>query len=669
LTNNTVLNFIGVVSGGGDNSSGNNSASKSTTVVVVGTPDLSVTVSGSSNIVAGTATNYLISVNNIGNAASFGQITNTTILPSGVTYNSFTGSGWSVVATLQGNGTTLITSTYNGITAAGGSANPLTLNVTPSAGLSNGTTVIINSSASGGGETNATNNSGSFSSVVTVVSPANLSVNISGPVTAAPNSTGTYVVNISNSGNNATSGQITSSITLPVGVSYNSFIGNGWTFVSASPQGNGTTILTFTTNNSISAGGNASALSLNLSYSSSLTNNTVLNFTSTVSGGGSSNSTGTTTTVIKGTPDIISNIFGPSVIFAGGTASYTLSTSNIGNAPTSGFTTTTFTVPSGLSYNSFLGNNWSFGSAILQPNGTTLVTFTYTGVIPVNGTSNNLTVNVTAGNLANGTNVTAISVVSGGGDISTANNSNSFNSIIIVQNLPDLTVTITGPSLISVNLPVNYTINVNNINNVATNNPIFVNTVLPVGVSYNSTSGTGWSSVSTLQVNGTTLVVSTNSGIIPANGNSNILILNVTASSSLSAGTIIVINGSVLGGGEGNTANNSFTISSIIHANTTFPDSNTAQINLVISGNVSTNDVILSGTTYGTPIPANSNPSNCVPIMSSNGSYTFTCATAGIYTYNVPVCPPEQTTACPTTPLVITVKASCNLVAPTLSKK
>ncbi|MDP1815504.1 MAG: Ig-like domain-containing protein, partial [Leadbetterella sp.] len=86
------------------------------------------------------------------------------------------------------------------------------------------------------------------------------------------------------------------------------------------------------------------------------------------------------------------------------------------------------------------------------------------------------------------------------------------------------------------------------------------------------------------------------------------------------------------------------------------PDFAVVQPNTPSSGNVSTNDSnVPAGTTYGQPVPVAGNPSPCVPVMASNGSYTFTCTTPGDYNFNVPVCPPGVTVNCPTVPLKITV--------------
>jgi Bacterial Ig domain len=93
-----------------------------------------------------------------------------------------------------------------------------------------------------------------------------------------------------------------------------------------------------------------------------------------------------------------------------------------------------------------------------------------------------------------------------------------------------------------------------------------------------------------------------------------------------------------------------------IGTNCLTPDVNVGLLNKPINGNVATNDKVLPGTTYGSPVlansPAGSNPSMT---MNSDGTYTFQADKPGVYTYNVPVCASGQSAPCPTVPLVITV--------------
>jgi gliding motility-associated-like protein len=85
------------------------------------------------------------------------------------------------------------------------------------------------------------------------------------------------------------------------------------------------------------------------------------------------------------------------------------------------------------------------------------------------------------------------------------------------------------------------------------------------------------------------------------------------------------------------------------------PDFGATNISVPLSGNISTNDNVPAGTSYGQPAANASNPTGATISMNANGTYSFNATKPGTYTYYVPVCPAGQTTGCPVTPLVITV--------------
>ena len=87
----------------------------------------------------------------------------------------------------------------------------------------------------------------------------------------------------------------------------------------------------------------------------------------------------------------------------------------------------------------------------------------------------------------------------------------------------------------------------------------------------------------------------------------------------------------------------------------TSPDFNVTTPGKAAVGNVSTNDLAPANVTYGTPVANGGNPNATVPTMSSNGGYTFTNSTPGVYKFLVPVCLEAQTSGCATESLTITV--------------
>lgn len=87
----------------------------------------------------------------------------------------------------------------------------------------------------------------------------------------------------------------------------------------------------------------------------------------------------------------------------------------------------------------------------------------------------------------------------------------------------------------------------------------------------------------------------------------------------------------------------------------TLPDLAVAYLNHEVAGNVAYNDKMPAGTTYGTPLTVPGNPNASIPVLTTTGAYTFTPTLAGKYEFDIPVCMPDQASACPAQRLVITV--------------
>ncbi|HWZ44185.1 MAG TPA: hypothetical protein VNW97_11965 [Candidatus Saccharimonadales bacterium] len=143
-----------VVSGGGETNTSNDTASNATTIVQQ-VPDLTIVQSQLAPVAPGGTGAITLTVFNIGNAPSVGQITVTDTFPPGLTPQIASGPGWTCTVSGQ-----TVTCTRSDVLAAGASAPPITVTVVAAAGLS--TSVVNTANVSGGGETNASNDSASL---------------------------------------------------------------------------------------------------------------------------------------------------------------------------------------------------------------------------------------------------------------------------------------------------------------------------------------------------------------------------------------------------------------------------------------------------------------------------------------------------------------------------
>ncbi|MFM1929730.1 MAG: hypothetical protein RL387_1058 [Bacteroidota bacterium] len=132
-----------------------------------------------------------------------------------------------------------------------------------------------------------------------------------------------------------------------------------------------------------------------------------------------------------------------------------------------------------------------------------------------------------------------------------------------------------------------------------------------------------------------------------ANTTSSFTVTNLSTSTFYRA---IVQSGSCTAANSGTA---SITVTDCTQAN---PDNNTTSVNIPVSGNVSTNDIIAAGTNYGTPTAFITNPTGATITMdATSGTYTFTATKPGKYEFYVPVCGAGQTSNCQLTLLQITV--------------
>src|SRR5208283_187301 len=87
---------VATVSGGGESNTSNDTASNVTSINAG--PDLSIAKSHTGSFYQGqTGATYSITVSNIGGTASYGTVSVTDTLPSGLTATAIGGTGWSCI--------------------------------------------------------------------------------------------------------------------------------------------------------------------------------------------------------------------------------------------------------------------------------------------------------------------------------------------------------------------------------------------------------------------------------------------------------------------------------------------------------------------------------------------------------------------------------------------
>jgi uncharacterized repeat protein (TIGR01451 family) len=177
----------------------------------------------------------------------------------------------------------------------------------------------------------------------------------------------------------------------------------------------------------------------------------------------------------------------PNPFVVGQAASYSITVTNNGNAPTTANIVVTDTLPTGISLASANGTNWSCA-------GTTTLTCTFTGTLVVSG-STTLTLNVSVS--ASATNGDNTATASGGGDPTCPAAARCTDTVIVPVNAPNLSIVKAGPASATVGVAYNYTLTVDNTGTAdATANATVTDTV-PTGLTINS-AGPGCTTVGQL---------------------------------------------------------------------------------------------------------------------------------------------------------------------------
>ncbi|HKO36274.1 MAG TPA: hypothetical protein VJV21_07320 [Pyrinomonadaceae bacterium] len=525
----SVTNSVGV-SGGGETNTSNNTATDATTITQL--PDMTIAKSHTGNFTQGqTGATYTVTATNSGSAATSGTVTVTDTLPAGLTATAISGTGWTcVLATL--------TCTRANALAAGSSypAITVTVNVANNAAAS-----VTNSvSVSGGGQTNTSNDSATDPTTVNQLPDMTIAKSHTGNFTQGQTGA-TYTITATNSGFAATSGTVTVTDTLPAGLTATAISGTGWTCVLAT--------LTCTRANALAAGSSYPAITVTVNVA----NNAAASVTNSVSvsGGGQTNTandSATDPTTINQLPDLTIAKTHTGNFTQGQTgATYTVTATNSGFAPTAGTVTVTDTLPAGLTATAISGAGWTCVLATL--------TCTRSNVLAAGSSYPVITVTVNVANNAPAS-VTNSVAVSGGGESNTANN--SATDATTINQLPDLTIAKghTG-NFTQGQVGATYSIIVTNSGFAPTTAAVSVTDTLPATLTATAIAGSGWSCVLG------TLTCTRNDALAAASSYPAItLTVNVSQSAPASVTNLVAVSG----GGQTNTSNDTATDPTTINA-------------------------------------------------------------------------------------------------------
>jgi uncharacterized repeat protein (TIGR01451 family) len=350
-------------------------------------------------------------------------------------------------------------------------------------------------------------------------------------------SNGTYTIAVTNAGTSATTGVITVTDTLPTGMTFVSAAGTAWSCSAA-----GQTV-TCTNPGPIAAAGAAGSISLVVAVASTVTGS--VSNTATVSTPGDTNaannsSTDTMTVNAAPAPKIAITKSHSGNFAVGANGVFTIAVSNTGNAATTGTITVTDTLPTGLTFISGTGTNWTCAS--VAP----LVTCTNPGPIAAAGAAGNVTL-TTAVALSAGASISNTATAA------TTGSANASSTDVVTILSPDLAIAKSHTGSFTAGSNGVFTIAVNNAGTAPTSGAITVTDTLNSNFTFVSAVGTGWTCVNASQ-----LVTCTNAGPI-ANGSAAANItLTVFVSASAPVGNLT--NTAVVATlGDNNAANNSST--------------------------------------------------------------------------------------------------------------
>ena len=458
----TLTNTAAVSSTTFDPNPGNNTALASTTVTA--SANLALVKSGPVSVVAGTNLSYALTVSNAG-PSDAASLSVTDALPSGVTFVSASGPGWTCTNNLDVSATCTRPSL-----ASGASAPPITVVVTAPAQattLTNNATVTSTTF-----DPNLADNSASASTAVTA--SADLSITKSGPPSVTASGAISYSLIVANAGPSDVA-TVTVTDVLPAGVTFVSAGGTGWACGVAAG-------VVTCTRPGLAAGATAPTITLLVTapaQAGSLTNSASVS--STTSDPNPANNSSSVTTGVTASADVSMTKSGPATVVAGSSVSYSLVVANAGPSDAANLLVTD-TLPAGVTFVSANGAGW-----VCTNSGNVSVSCTR-AALATGATAPTITVVVTApAQAASLTNSAAVATTTS--DPVPANNSDSMTTTVTAS--ADVSMTKSGPATVVAGSSVSYSLVVANAGPSDAAN-LLVTDTLPAGVTFVSANGAGW---------------------------------------------------------------------------------------------------------------------------------------------------------------------------------
>ncbi len=371
----------GTVSTPGDTNAGNDSDDDLVTVDASAAPDLTPqkTHSGG-NFAVGVNGTFTITVQNIGSGPTTGAITITDTVPAELVVQSVSGPNWDCTASVGQNvSCTYDTATFGQLAAATTLADAISVTVRPS--TTSGSPFTNTATVSTPGDTNAANDSDDDIVAVDGALALDLSIQKSHGANFVVGIDGVYTITVTNVSAAPTTGTITVTDTLPIGLGYLTGTGDiGGTAWSCAAVGQVVTC----TNTAVLIPGAAADITLTVSVGAGAVG-TQINIVNVSTPGdsnpGNNDDVDATTVQLTAEPDlaISKSHIGDFVLNNPAPYSYTLTVRNAGAADATGPIRVTDPVPAAyLTLDSVSGTDWDCAATAGNN-----VDCTYTGPLPL----------------------------------------------------------------------------------------------------------------------------------------------------------------------------------------------------------------------------------------------------------------------------------------------